>query len=74
MNLRLQAIGEVIQMDKEVVHYDDKYFEKLVPNPSKLSIDQWQQMAENRSWLTCLKGGEVCQLLLEEDKEDMISN
>lgn len=40
MNLRLQAIGEVIQMDMEVVHYDDKYFEKLVPNPSKLSIDQ----------------------------------
>ena len=29
-------------MDMEVVHYDDKYFEKLVPNPSKLSIDQWQ--------------------------------
>lgn len=61
MNLGLQAIAEVIQMDTEVIRYDGGYFERLVPKPSKLNIDQRQEMAENRGWITCLKGGEVCQ-------------
>lgn len=28
MNLGLQTTGEVIQMDTEVIHYDDGYFGK----------------------------------------------
>lgn len=39
MNVGLQTIGEVIQMDTEVIHYDDEYFERLVPKPPKLNTD-----------------------------------
>lgn len=59
-------------MDTEVIHYDDGYFERLVSKPSKVGIGQWEQMAENRSWIACLKGGEVCLLLLEKGREEMI--
>ena len=59
-------------MDIEIIHYDDGYFERLVSKTSKVSIGQWQQMAENKGCIACLKGGEVCFLLLEKGREEIL--
>lgn len=60
MNLGLQTTGEVIKWTLKSYTMMMDILERLVSQPSKLNIDQGQEMAENRGWITCLKGRKVC--------------